>query len=110
MPDPRGTVATVATRILVATFAFNEADKIRRTLARHPSNRPYDLLVVDDGSTDGSLTELPPNVLVIRNPTNRGVGASMKAVFDFAIRERYDVLVTQAGNDKDDPLEVPALL
>jgi len=43
----------IATRILVATFAYNEADKIRRTLARHPQERAYDLLVVDDGSTDG---------------------------------------------------------
>jgi dolichol-phosphate mannosyltransferase len=107
MPHQRGEIAT---RILVATFAYNEADKIRRTLARHPSDRSYDLLVVDDGSTDGSLEKLPPNVLAIRNPINRGVGASMKTVFDFAIREGYDVLVMQAGNDKDDPLEVPALL
>ncbi|HEY2906993.1 MAG TPA: glycosyltransferase family 2 protein [Vicinamibacterales bacterium] len=107
MPDQR---REITTRILVATFAYNEADKIRRTLARHPQERAYDLLVVDDGSTDGSLTELPPNVLVIRNATNCGVGASMKTVFDYAIRENYDILVTQAGNDKDDPLETPALV
>jgi dolichol-phosphate mannosyltransferase len=97
-------------RILVAAFAYNEADKIRRTLSRHPRDRSYDLLVFDDGSTDGSLTDLPPDVLVIRNATNCGVGASMKAVFEFAVREGYDILVTQAGNDKDDPLEIPALI
>lgn len=97
-------------RILAATFAFNEGEKIRRTLARHPAERAYDLLVVDDGSTDGSLDVLPPRVLVIRNPTNRGIGASMKSAFAFALERDYDILVIQAGNDKDDPNEIPALV
>jgi dolichol-phosphate mannosyltransferase len=97
-------------RILAATFAYNEGVKIQRTLARHPSNRPYDLLVVDDGSTDGSLDQVDPGILVLRNPTNRGIGAAMKSAFEFALERNYDILVIQAGNDKDEALEIPALL
>jgi dolichol-phosphate mannosyltransferase len=97
-------------RILAATFAFNEGEKIRRTIARHPADRDYDLLVVDDGSTDGSLDVLPSDVLVLRNATNRGIGASMKSAFQFALDRGYDVLVIQAGNDKDDPLQIPSLV
>src|SRR5512140_733135 len=97
-------------RVLAATFAYNEGEKIRRTLARHPADRTYDLLVHDDGSTDGALDTVPPGVLVLRNPTNQGIGAAMKRVFQYALDHDYDVLVTQAGNDKDDPLEIPALL
>ena len=96
--------------ILVATFAFNEGDKIRRTLSRHPSPRPYELLVVDDGSTDGALDGIDPGIIVIRNPTNQGIGASMKIAFQYALDRGYETLVIQAGNDKDDPLEIPALL
>src|SRR3989442_3076954 len=101
---------SVNARILVATFAYNEGEKIRRTLARHPTERPYDLLVLDDGSTDGALDDVDPRVIVRRNATNQGIGASMKSVFEFALEHRYDILVIQAGNDKDDPLEIPALL
>ena len=96
--------------ILAAAFAYNEGDKIRRTLDRHPAQRPYDLLVMDDGSTDGSLDVLDPRVLKLRHDTNRGIGASMKAVFEYALDREYEILVIQAGNDKDEPLEIPALL
>jgi dolichol-phosphate mannosyltransferase len=97
-------------RILTATFAFNEGEKIRRTLARHPAVRGYDLLVHDDGSTDGSLDAVDASVIVLRSATNQGIGAAMKRVFAYALERAYDVIVIQAGNDKDDPLEIPRLL
>ncbi len=98
-------------KILSACFAYNEGDKIRRTVARHPKHRSYDLLVMDDGSTDGSVVKLPMDgLLILRNPENQGIGAAMKRVFEFALERGYDILVIQAGNDKDDPLEIPRLL
>ena len=98
-------------KILVATFAYNEGEKIRRTIARHPRDRQYDLLVMDDGSTDGALDDLPlDDVILLRNHTNQGIGAAMKRVFEFALHHDYDILVIQAGNDKDNPLEIPRLL
>ena len=97
-------------RVLAATFAYNEGEKIRRTLARHPKERSYDLLVHDDGSTDGALDDPGPGIIVLRNPINQGIGNAMKRVFQYSLDHGYDVLVIQAGNDKDDPLEIPALL
>jgi dolichol-phosphate mannosyltransferase len=96
-------------RILAATFAYNEGQKIRRTLARHPANRSYDLLVHDDGSTDGALDGVDAGIIVLRTETNQGIGASIKRVFDFSLAQGYDILVIHAGNDKDDPLEIPLL-
>jgi dolichol-phosphate mannosyltransferase len=34
----------------------------------------------------------------------------MKSAFQYALDHGYDVLVIQAGNDKDDPLEIPSLV
>jgi dolichol-phosphate mannosyltransferase len=97
-------------RVLAATFAYNEGEKIRRTLSRHPANRSYDLLVHDDGSTDGALDGIDPAIIVLRHETNQGIGAAMKRVFEYVLANGYDVLVIHAGNDKDDPLEIPALV
>ena len=97
-------------RVLAATFAYNEGEKIRRTLARHPPHRAYDLLVHDDGSTDGALDAVDPGIVVLRSPKNEGIGSAMKRVFQYALDQAYDVLVIQAGNDKDDPLQIPLLL
>lgn len=98
-------------KTLAAIFAFNEGEKIKRTISRHPAARDYDLLVMDDGSTDGALESLPKDGwLHLRNATNQGIGAAMKKVFDYALEKNYDVLVIQAGNDKDEPNEIPRLL
>ena len=100
-----------ALRILTATFAYNEGEKIRQTVAKHARARSYDLLLMDDGSTDGAVDDVRRDDLIrLRNPMNRGIGAAMKQVFEFALRENYDVIVIQAGNDKDDPREIPRLL
>jgi dolichol-phosphate mannosyltransferase len=98
-------------KILAAAFAFNEGDKIRRTVARHPQPRDYDLMVMDDGSTDGSVLRLADTgILILRNETNQGIGSAMKRVLEFALTENYDVVVIQAGNDKDDATQIPRLL
>jgi len=49
-------------------------------------------------------------VIVLRNETNLGIGSAMKRVFEYSLAHGYDVLVIQAGNDKDDPLQIPSLL
>jgi len=98
-------------KVLTAIFAFNEGEKIKRTIARHPQDRNYDLMVMDDGSTDGALESIPKeNWIHLRNETNQGIGSAMKRVFEYSMENEYDVLVIQAGNDKDDPMEIPRLL
>jgi len=98
-------------KVLVVIFAYNEGEKIKRTLSRHPSAHDYDLMVMDDGSTDGALESIPKNGWMhLRNPVNQGIGAAMKQVFEYALENKYDVIVPQAGNDKDDPTEIPRLL
>jgi dolichol-phosphate mannosyltransferase len=93
-------------------FAFNEGEKIRTTLSRFPRQRDYDLMVMDDGSTDASLDDVAERfgVGVLRHERNRGVGAAMKTAFTYALENGYDVFVAVAGNNKDDPTQIDRLV
>lgn len=98
-------------RVLVSLFAYNEGDKLRVTLDRFPDGRSYDVLVVDDGSTDGSLEGVERRGFkLIRNTGNEGLGASIRKAFRYALENDYDCIVIMAGNGKDDPNEIGRLL
>ena len=62
------------------------------------------------GRPTARLDDVGDSIILLRNPTNQGIGAAMKRVFQYSLDNGYDVLVIQAGNDKDDPLEIPSLL
>ncbi len=74
---------------------------------------PYEILFVDDGSTDGSLRELQSLaerdslVKVIRLRCNFGQTAAMQAGMENATG---DVLVTLDGDLQNDPADIPLLL
>lgn len=100
-------------KVLVALFVVDEKVKIERALKRFPRPFPgYDVLVMDDGSRDGSDATVRAfgDVKLLRHDENRGIGAAIRTVQKFAAAEGYDVIVHMAGNDKDDPLLIPRLL
>src|SRR5437868_12138867 len=75
--------------------------------------RDYELIVVDDGSTDESfetlsrLQAVDPHLRLIRLRRNFGQTAAFAAGFDHA-RGRY--IVTMDGDLQNDPADIPALV
>ena len=102
----------VPRKVLVAIFTYNEGKKIEVTLSRFPNSRNYDIMVMDDGSTDQTpeLVSRAKGVLSLRNERNCGVGYGMLRVFRFALQHNYDVVIPYAGNNKDRPDDIPVLL
>ncbi|MBF0387105.1 MAG: glycosyltransferase family 2 protein [Candidatus Omnitrophica bacterium] len=104
-------------KTLVAPIAFNEEVKLRSVVERFCKSPLYgqaDYLVMDDGSTDGTQKMLQGfaarGVRTLRHNFQSGVGAAIRTVIKYARANNYEVLVIMAGNDKDDPNELPVLL
>ena len=100
----------------------NEAGNVTALLreiadAVGPLGVPWEVLFVDDGSTDDTFAELRSlhgshtgdnsAVRVIRFRRNFGKSAALAAGFEAA---RGDVVVTMDGDLQDDPAELPQLL
>jgi glycosyltransferase involved in cell wall biosynthesis len=86
-------------------------DKLRKAL--DPLRLEYEILFVDDGSTDGTLAALEriqasdSHVMMLSLRRNFGQTAAFAAGFDFA---RGDVVVTMDGDLQNDPADIPKLL
>ncbi len=95
-------------KYLVASCAYNENGKIKRVIQKCHDYAWYDMLVIDDGSTDGSLDKITPGipVTVIRHSEQKGAGYCIREIFDYTKTKGYAAVLLISGNDKDDPQDL----
>jgi len=98
-------------RVLTALPVYNERTHVNPVLdevVRYAN----DVLVVDDGATDGTsdLLDARTDVRVLRHEKNKGYGAALKTALDFAIENKYDVLVTIDCDGQHEPQRIGQLV
>lgn len=105
-------------QVSVVLPVFNEAESLPPLLAEIAAalrgcGRTFEIIAVDDASTDGSLAVLKelrgrhPELRVLRHRRNCGQSAAFAAGFAHA---RGEVVVTLDADGQNDPADIPALL
>ncbi|HVW18010.1 MAG TPA: glycosyltransferase family 2 protein [Solirubrobacteraceae bacterium] len=99
-------------RHLAIVPAYNEEAAIAEVVHELAREAPaFDVLVVDDGSTDATA-ELAraAGARVLRLPFNLGIGGAVQAGYQYALDGDYDVVVQVDGDGQHDPGCLPKLL
>jgi dolichol-phosphate mannosyltransferase len=97
--------------IAAIASAYNEEQKIGQVVARTPRDIVDHLLVIDDGSTDATAeVARSGGADVLSMGYVAGVGAALRAGLREVKARGADIAVIMAGNNKDNPAEIPRLL
>ena len=99
----------------VVVTVYNERENIRplidRINAALAGKMEYEIVYVDDGSTDGTVRELKsiddPRLVVVEFRKNYGQSLALMAGIDVA---RGDFIATMDGDLQNDPADLPAML
>lgn len=104
-------------RVLVMIPTYNERENLPRIVARLRAAVPSaDVLVLDDGSPDGTgqvadgLADQDGQVSVLHRGSKDGLGAAYLAGFAWALDRGYDAVVEMDADGSHQPEQLPALL
>ena len=97
-------------RVAVVIPAYNEAGRIARVV-RGVKELGYDVIVVDDGSYDGTGEEARrAGAVVLRHVVNVGVGLATVTGNDYAIKKGYHIIVNIDADEQHFPRDIPRAL
>jgi dolichol-phosphate mannosyltransferase len=95
-------------RWITALPVYNEVRYVDRVLDQVGQYSP-EIIVVDDGSTDGTGERLAVRrgIHLVRHPRNLGYGAALRTAFQYACGHECECLVTIDCDGQHEPQRIP---
>ena len=98
-------------RVLVAIPAYGEEKSIGGIVAALRRKLPYDVVVVNDGSLDGTSSQAKgAGAITLDLPCNLGIGGALQTAYIFARDHGYDALVRIDADGQHEIEDIPRVL
>jgi glycosyltransferase involved in cell wall biosynthesis len=103
-------------KLIIQIPCFNEAATLPQTLAALPREIPgidqIEILIVDDGSTDGTVEVARAEGVhhIISFPRNMGLAAAFSAGLDNCLRQGADIIVNTDADNQYEARDIPRLI
>lgn len=103
---------SAAPTYLAVVPAYNEQATIASVVRALQEHAPvFDVLVIDDGSTDETAAvAMAAGARVLKHPFNLGIGGAVQSGFTYARENGYDCMVQVDGDGQHDPREIQVLI
>ena len=98
--------------MLAVVPAYNEAGSVASVVAALHERAPeFDVIVVDDGSTDATAARArEAGAIVVRMPFNLGIGGAVQTGFQYAREQGYEFMAQVDGDGQHEPGELKRLV
>lgn len=96
--------------VWIAIPAYNEAGTIRE-VAQYSLMQCPRVIVIDDGSTDGTAARLQGlQIILLSHKRNSGKAACLRTAFTYALEKEACCVISIDGDGQHDPVDAPKLL
>ena len=110
-PSPNAQLNNSNLLISVIIPVYNEVNSIQEIIERIPNHQNYEIILIDDGSTDNSIKKVQKiqnrTIKVIRHKKNLGYGEALSSGFRHA---NGDIIITLDSDGQHNPEEIPSLV
>lgn len=94
-------------KTLIIIPAYNEEKHIKKIIEKCLKYSKY-VLAIDDGSKDNTSKEIKKTrAIYLVNKHNKGKGYSLRKGFDYAIKNKFDIVVTLDADGQHEPKLIP---
>ena len=103
-------------KLIIQIPCFNEAATLPETLAALPREIPgidqIEILIIDDGSTDGTVEVARAEAVhhIVRLPRNMGLAAAFSAGLDNCLWQGADIIVNTDADNQYEARDIPRLI
>lgn len=95
---------------------YYDMDNILKVLNKFTGKFVEEICLIIDCATDEDIKRIKKETIseipihIISNIKRKGIGFALKQGISYALENNFDVIVVMAGNNKDDPVEIPRLV